>query len=69
MKQILVNIDESKYHFFLELISNFDFVKIEEDGDTKEEILSNIKQGLTELNLYKAGKMEFRDANALIDEL
>jgi hypothetical protein len=53
----------------MELISNFDFVKIEEDGDTKEEILTNIKQGLAELNLYKAGKMEFRNANALIDDL
>jgi hypothetical protein len=69
MKQITLNIDESKYQFFLELISSFDFIEITDNGDSKNEIVTNIKQGLVELKLYQAGKLNFRDANELIDEL
>ena len=36
MKQITLNIKDSKFKFFLELIKNFDFVQVEEDeGDTE----------------------------------
>ncbi len=69
MKQITLNIDESKYQFFLELLSSFDFIEITDNGDSKEEIVSNIKQGLEEVKLYKTGKLHFRDANELIGEL
>jgi hypothetical protein len=30
MKQITLHIPENKYHFFIELLKNFDYVKFEE---------------------------------------
>lgn len=33
MKQIIVNIEENKYSFFLELIKSMDFVSIENEDD------------------------------------
>jgi hypothetical protein len=44
MKQITLNIKDSKFKFFLKLIKNFDFVQVEEDeGDSKEAILFFLK--------------------------
>jgi hypothetical protein len=70
MKQITLNIKDSKFKFFLELIKNFDFVQVEEnEGDAKEAILANIKQGLEEVKLVQEGKMKSRPAKELLDEL
>ena len=70
MKQVTLNIKDKKYGFFMELLKNLDFVKIQEiEGDSKEDIKVNLKQGFKELRLYKEGKMQFRDAKDLIDEL
>ena len=32
MKQIILRIPDNKYSFFIELLKNFDFVTIEEEG-------------------------------------
>ena len=50
MKQILISIPDVKYSFFMELISNMGFVKIEDiDSDNKEEIKKNISAGAKEI--------------------
>ncbi|MBX2966447.1 MAG: hypothetical protein KF845_09895 [Cyclobacteriaceae bacterium] len=70
MKQVVLNIKDEKYRFFLELIKNLDFVQVEEiKGDSKEEIIANLKEGFKELKLYKERKKKFRDAKDLINEL
>ncbi len=70
MKQVVLNIQDEKYRFFMELVKNLDFVQVEKDTeDSKEEIIANLEQGFKELKLYNEGKKEFRDANDLINEL
>lgn len=70
MKQLVLNIEESQYHFFMELINNLDFVKIAEDtDDSKEEIVESLKQSFSELKLYKEGKLKGISAKELLDEL
>ena len=32
MKQIILRVPDNKYSFFIELLNNFDFVTIEEEG-------------------------------------
>jgi hypothetical protein len=50
MKQILISIPDVKYSFFMELINNMGFVKVEELGpDSKGEIKNNISAGAKEL--------------------
>ena len=54
----------------MELVKSLDFVQVEEDqGDSKEEIIHNLTQSFKELKQYKEGKIQFRDAKDLIDEL
>ncbi len=57
MKQVTISVNEAKFPFFMELINSFDFIKIEqEEGDSKEAIANNIKQGLRELKDIEEGK-------------
>lgn len=68
MKQITLQIEDSKLPFFMELIHNFDFIEITET-DSKEEVIENIKQGLIELTLVEQGKLKSRPAKELLHEL
>ena len=69
MKQVILNIKEDKFKFFMELIKNLDFVQIEEGGDSKEEIIANLRQGFKEMKLYKDGKLKGTPLNDFLNEL
>ena len=69
MKQVILNIKEGKFQFFMELVRNFDFVQIDDDGDSKEAILSNIKKGLEEVKLARQGKLKTTPAKDFLNEL
>lgn len=70
MKQVVLNIKESKYKFFMELVKSLDFVQVDEDaGDSKEEIVANLTQAFKELKLYKEGKLKGIPVEKLLDEI
>jgi hypothetical protein len=77
MKQVIVNIPNKNFHFFMKLMKSLDFVKIVEPAKTLEEQLTpeqlktwkNIKQGFIELKLSEEGKLTFRPIEDLINEL
>ena len=68
MTHITLAVDDKKINFFMELIKNFDFIKVEE-ADSKSAIRANIKQGVKELNLIKQGKLTAKPIKQLLDEL
>ena len=54
MRQVTLHVENDKYQFFMELMSSLNFVQIEEDQeDSKEEIIENLKQGFQEMKYYK----------------
>jgi hypothetical protein len=84
MKQIVLNVKEGKYSFFMELIKNLDFVQVQYDeGDSKEDIkakwnsltddqkneLQHIKNAFEQVELLKQGKLKTRPAKDLLNEL
>ena len=75
MAILTLEIQDKKFQFFKDLISNFRFVKIKEadvSEDTHEEVIANIKQGIKEMRLIEAGKMKatpFRDFLKELDEV
>ena len=69
MKQITLNIKEGKFQFFLELVKSFDFVQIEDDGDSKDTIIKNLKKGIEEVKLAKQGKLKTTSARDFLNEL
>ena len=70
-QQITLNVASRKYDFLMELLQNFKFVKVieEDDGDSREEIIANLKQTAKDLKLLKAGKLETRPAREFLNEL
>ena len=71
MKEITLYIQENKFKFFMDIVRNFDFVKVGnvDNGDTKEAILANIKTGLEEIKLIEQGKLKASPANKFLNEL
>lgn len=69
--ELILNVQDEKVPFLLELLENFSFVEIEnpelvEQEPTKEQILADLKQSLIEL---KNGTLKTRPAKEFLDEL
>lgn len=70
MKQITLNVAENKLDFFIDLIKNFDFVKVEKQAEpTKTEILQSIETGLKQAELIRKGKLPKKKIEDLLREL
>ena len=69
MKQVTLNIKDSKFQFFMGLVKNFDFVQIDSEGDSKEEVIANLKQGFKEMKMYQEGKMKGTPLDDFLNEL
>jgi hypothetical protein len=80
MKQLVLNIPESEYSFFMKVIRNFTFVEIDEKKNkmleleaklTPEnyEIWGNIKEGLNEVELIEQGKLKAKSGKDFLNEL
>ena len=71
-QRIVLNVAPRKYDFLLELLQNFDFVKVveeDDDGDSREEIIENLKQAAKDLKLIKEGKLKTRPLKEFLNEL
>lgn len=80
MKQLVLNIPESEYRFFMKVIKNFPFVEIDEKKNklleleaklppAKSKIWGNIKEGLKEVELIEQGKLKSKSAKEFLNEL
>jgi len=69
-QRVVLNVAPRKYNFLMELLGNFKFVQIEEnDGDSREQIIANLKGAAKDLKLIKAGTIETRPLKDFLDEL
>lgn len=64
MKEIVLKVPDREYSFFMKLIKSLGFVDIKEvdEGDSKEAIVENLKQGFKEMQLIKDGKLKTTSA-------
>jgi hypothetical protein len=75
MRQVTLNIPESKFSFFMKLVNSLKFIQISESSqeinlNSKQMVtLENIKQGFEELKLVEAGKLKTRPIEELLNEL
>jgi len=69
MRKIIVKVQKEKYEFFMELLNSLDYVQVEEEtGDSVEETIDNVKQGLKEIKRYKEGKLKTTSAATALNE-
>ncbi|HEY1870771.1 MAG TPA: hypothetical protein VGG71_06910 [Chitinophagaceae bacterium] len=69
MKQIMLNIEDKKYKFFIELIKNFDFITITPESKAKKQTVKEIAEGMTAAMLADKGKIKTRSAKSFLNEL
>jgi len=72
MKQITLNIPEKKYLFFMELIKNLGFVKIQSEQKLYKEnkaFVDEVQESLNQVEKHLNGKIELKSADQLLDEL
>ncbi len=77
MKQVIINVPEKKFPFFMKLMNSLNFVKVVEPSQSLEDQLSpeqkktwqNIKQGFIELKMIEEGKLKSRPIQELLNEL
>ncbi|MCL1946665.1 MAG: hypothetical protein FWF51_05865 [Chitinivibrionia bacterium] len=73
MKHLYLGIQDDKYNFFVELIKNLNFVKIEYDEmpvakSKKEIIIANIKKGFADKKAIDKGELKTFPIENLFDE-
>ena len=71
-QRVVLNVATRKYDFFMELLKSLDFVKVakeEIDGDSREEIITKLKEVAKDVKLINAGKLEGRPLKDFLDEL
>ncbi len=68
--KVLLEVNDNKVDFFLEIIKNFSFVKEANTiSDAKADLIQDIKDAVEELKLVRDGKLIARNAEDLINEL
>ena len=70
MRQVIVEIPDKKYPFFLELVKSLGLKNVspaEKHG--KNEIRAGIKEAVEEMKLIKAGKKKARNAEDFLNGL
>lgn len=56
MKQVTLNIPDKKLPFFMELIKNLGYAKMEENNLSKEQLLDRLKSAIKELTSIQKAK-------------
>jgi hypothetical protein len=72
MKQVTLNIPDSKYPFFMELVKSLGFVKVPEETKlTKKQqvFVDGTKKSLEQVEQHLNGEIKLKSADQLIDEL
>jgi hypothetical protein len=67
--KLILDIQDNKAAFFMELLKSFSFVKAKPLTPYKEKVLEDVKEAVEEMQLIKAGKIKGRNAEDLFDEL
>jgi hypothetical protein len=67
--RLVLDVKDEKAAFFLEMLRNFKFVKLDEASIEKARILADLKKAVTEVNRAKRGEIKLRSAQELLDEL
>lgn len=72
MKQVTLNIPEKKYLFFMELIKNLGFVKIQSKQKLYKEnqtFVDEVQESLNQVEKHLEGKIKLKTADQLLDEI
>ena len=74
MKEITIEVPDNKLDFFLELVTNLSFTKIQKiNGESltteQQEFVNDLKSSLEQAELHQQGKIKLKNAKNFLLEL
>jgi len=72
MKQVVLNVPDNKYPFFMELVKSLGFVKVPGEaklGKKQKEFVEGTKNSLEQVERHLKGEIKLKTADQLLDEL
>jgi len=67
--KVLLDIQDNKADFVMELLKNLSFVKAETISPGKAQFIKELKSSVEEVELAKQGKIKLKSAEELFNEL
>ena len=68
--KIILDINDNKVAFFMEIIKNFKFIKKATPiSENKAAIIQDVREAVEEMKLVNQGKLEAKNVEDLINEL
>jgi hypothetical protein len=72
MKQVVLNVPDNKYPFFMELVKSLGFVKVPEEAKLvkkQKEFVEGTKNSLEQVEQHLKGEIKLKTADQLFNEL
>lgn len=69
MQKIVIDIPDEKVNFFLELLKNLGFHKVQRLSKKNKEFVDNLQQSLEQVEQHQEKKIELQEAKDFINEL
>ena len=72
MKQVVFNVPDDKYHFFMELIKSLDFIKVSGKVKLSEDqqvFVEETRKSLDQVEQHLRGEIRLKTADQLLNEL
>lgn len=69
MQRIVIDIPDNKINFFMELVNNLGFKKVERLSKKQKEFVDDLKNSLNEVELHRQGKVKLQSAKDFLNEL
>lgn len=72
MKQVVLNVPDDKYHFFMELIKSLGFVKVSGKVKLSEDqqvFVEETRKSLDQVEQHLRGEIRLKTADQLLNEL
>lgn len=69
--KVILDIEEGKEAFFMELVKSLDFIKVIQQVDDKEkgQVVQDLIEAFNDAKLHEQGKKKLKSAKDLLNEL
>ena len=69
MERIIIDIPDNKINFFLELVSNLGFKRVQRLSADQNEFVEGTKKSLEQVEQHLKGEIKLKTADQLLNEL
>jgi hypothetical protein len=69
MQRIVIDIPDSKFNFFMELVNNLGFKKVKQISKEQKKFVDDLQNSLEQVKQHQDGKIKLQSARDFLNEL